>query len=229
MLVNTDAENDTFHMIEVTRDFGATPPPDDTTPPETTIDSGPSGTITSTTATFGFSSSETNSHFECKLEPVETAFSSCVSPKSYSSLANSSYTFSVRAIDAAGNTDTSPATRSFTVSTTQHGDTTAPTVMSTLPTANATGVSTTTNVTATFSEAMLASSINGTNFKLFKKGSTTKLSATVSYDASTNTATLDPTNSLRSGVSYKAVVTTGAKDLAGKPLTQQYKWFFTVR
>jgi N-acetylglucosamine-6-sulfatase len=201
----------------------------DTTAPETTITSGPSSTISTTTATFAFFSNEPNSRFECKLDPVESAFSSCVSPKSYSSLANSSYTFSVRAIDAAGNTDTSPATRSFTVSTTQHGDTTAPTVMSTLPTANATGVSTTTNVTATFSEAMLASSINGTNFKLFKKGSTTKLSATVSYDASTNTATLDPTNSLRSGVSYKAVVTTGAKDLAGKPLTQQYKWFFTVR
>jgi len=114
-------------------------------------------------------------------------------------------------------------------STTQGGgDTTAPTVKSTLPTANATGVSTTTNVTATFSEDMLASSINGTTFKLFKKGSTTKLSATVSYDASTDTATLDPTNSLRSGVTYKAVVTTGAKDLAGNPLTQQCRWFFTV-
>ena len=100
--------------------------------------------------------------------------------------------------------------------------------MSTSPTADATRVSTTTNITATFSEAMLASSINGTTFKLFKKGSTTKLSATDSYDASTNTATLDPTNSLRSGVTYTAVVTTGAKDLAGKPLTQQHSWFFTV-
>jgi Bacterial Ig-like domain len=181
MLVNTDAENDTFHMIEVTRDFGATPPPDDTTPPETTIDSDPSGTITNTTATFGFSSSETNSHFECKLEPVETAFSSCVSPKSYSGLANGSYTFSVRATDAAGNTDTSPATRSFTVSTTQGGDTTLPTVVSAVPAANATGVAATMNVTATFSEEMMASSINGNTFTLTKKGSSTKITAAVSY------------------------------------------------
>jgi hypothetical protein len=212
---------------------GTTPPPpsDDTTPPETTITSGPSGTITTTTATFGFSSGEPNSRFECKLEPVESAFSSCVSPKSYPSLANGSYTFSVQAIDAAGNTETSPATRSFTVSTTQSGgDTTAPTVMSTVPTTNATRVSTTTNVIATFSEDMMASSIitPATTFKLFKKGSTTKISATVSYDASTDTATLDPTNSLRSGVTYKAVVTTGAKDVASNPLTQQYRWFFTV-
>jgi hypothetical protein len=211
----------------------ANPPPDDTTPPETTITSAPSGTITSTTATFGFSSSETNSHFECKLEPVETAFSSCVSPKSYSGLANGSYTFSVRAIDAAGNTDTSPATSSFTVSTTQGGDTTPPTVVSTLPpTAGATGVAATTDVTATFSEEMMASSINGNTFKLTKKGSSTKITATVSYpdpNSPPYTAKLDPTNSLKAGVTYKAVVTTGAKDVAGNPLAQQYTWTFTVR
>jgi hypothetical protein len=60
----------------------------DATPPETTISpDSSSGTITTTTATFGFSSNETNSRFECKLDPVESAFSSCVSLKIYSSLA----------------------------------------------------------------------------------------------------------------------------------------------
>jgi len=78
-------------------------------------------------------------------------------------------------------------------------DTTPPSVLSTSPTANATRVSPTTNVTATFSEDMDASSITTTTFKLSKKGSTTKLGATVSYDASTDTATLDPTNSLQRG------------------------------
>ena len=76
-------------------------------------------------------------------------------------------------------------------------------------------------------------------FKLFKKeGSNTKeLSARVSYNAATNKATLDPTTSLRSGVTYKAVVTTGAKDVAGNQLDQnptkaglqQKVWTFTVR
>jgi len=82
----------------------------------------------------------------------------------------------------------------------------------------------------------MASTITGQTFKLFKKGSTTKLSAAVSYEASTDTATLNPTNSLQAGVAYKAVVTTGAKDLAGTPLdqnsttagSQQKAWFFTV-
>ena len=116
-----------------------------------------------------------------------------------------------------------------------------PSVVSTSPTANATEVAPRANVTATFSEDMLPSSINSQTFKLFKKGSTTKIAATVSYDAGTDTATLNPfgTSStlLSNNTTYKAVVTTGAKDLAGNPLdqkpiipgSQQMAWFFTVR
>jgi hypothetical protein len=110
-----------------------------------------------------------------------------------------------------------------------------PSVTRTDPGTNATGVATTTNVTAFFSEEMRASSINGKTFKLFKKGSSTKIGAVVTYfpdDPSTAEfdprATLDPNNSLQSGVIYKAVVTTGAEDSVGNPLEQQYKWFFTV-
>jgi hypothetical protein len=75
---------------------------------------------------------------------------------------------------------------------------------------------------------MLVSPRNGQTFKLSKKGSSAKLVATVSYDAGTDTATLDPRDYLRSGIAYKAVVATGAKDLAGNPLDQQRRWFFTV-
>ena len=109
-------------------------------------------------------------------------------------------------------------------------------VISTLPKANAIAVSPTANVKATFSEDMLASSITGQTLKLFMQGSTSKIAAAVSYSASTDTATLDPTNSLQRGVTYKAVVTTGAKDVGGNPLDQnssttglqQKAWSFTV-
>lgn len=90
----------------------------DTTPPETTIHSGPSGTVTTGSVSFSFSSSEVGSRFACRLDGPGTTTGSegaCTSPKSYD-LANGSYTFSVRATDARGNTDPSPATRSFTVS-----------------------------------------------------------------------------------------------------------------
>ena len=116
-------------------------------------------------------------------------------------------------------------------------DTTAPRVKSTTPKAGATGVSATANVTATFSEDMKASTINTTTFELFRKGSTTKLGASISYDATAHRATLDPTSSLKRGATYKTVVTTGAEDLAGNSLDQnatlsglhQKVWFFTVK
>jgi len=99
-----------------------TPPPTDTTPPETTIDSGPAGTTTATNASFEFSSSEGDSTFQCSLD--SGSWADCTSPKSYTGLAVGSHAFSVKATDAAGNTDVSPATRSWTVASA--ADTTPP-------------------------------------------------------------------------------------------------------
>jgi len=96
----------------------------DTTPPQTTIVSGPSAKTTSTAASFAFSSSESNSSFECKLD--SGSWSACTTPKSYSSLATGSHQFSVRAIDAAKNVDTTPATQSWTVEAATPADTTPP-------------------------------------------------------------------------------------------------------
>jgi len=123
------------------------------------------------------------------------------------------------------------------ITTDAHEDTTSPRVTSTVPQPGATGVSPTANLTATFSEEMNGSTVNATTFKLFKKGSTTKVAATVGYDGSADTATLDPANSLQRGATYKAVVSTGAKDLAGNALDQnaslsglqQKAWTFKVR
>ena len=101
---------------------GGTPPPADTTPPTTTIGSGPSGSTTSTSASFAFSANDPDAEFECKLD--SGAWASCTSPKAYSGLDTGSHTFSVRATDAAGNTDATPATQTWTV--TAPSDTTPP-------------------------------------------------------------------------------------------------------
>jgi peptidoglycan/xylan/chitin deacetylase (PgdA/CDA1 family) len=85
------------------------------TPPETSIGSGPTGTVASTSASFAFSSSESGSTFECKLD--SGAWAGCASPKAYSGLAQGAHTFSVRATDAAGNADATPASRTWTVDT----------------------------------------------------------------------------------------------------------------
>src|SRR6185295_6455846 len=85
----------------------STTPPTDTTPPETTISSGPAGTTTATGASFEFSSSESGSTYQCSLD--SGSWSDCVSPQSYSGLAVGSHAFSVKATDGADNTDVSPA------------------------------------------------------------------------------------------------------------------------
>ncbi|HTU14266.1 MAG TPA: FG-GAP-like repeat-containing protein [Solirubrobacterales bacterium] len=87
----------------------------DVTPPDTVIDSGPSGTITTDSATFTFSGSPAGdtAKIMCKLDTA--AFADCTSPKTFSNLADGSHTVAFRAEDAAGNQDPTPATRTFTV------------------------------------------------------------------------------------------------------------------
>lgn len=80
---------------------------------DTSILSGPSGTVRSTTASFGFTAQEAGSRFQCSLNGA--AFSACSSPKSYPNLASKQHTFRVRAADAAGKVDASPARLTWTV------------------------------------------------------------------------------------------------------------------
>jgi hypothetical protein len=87
----------------------------DTMPPQTTITSGPSETTNSSSATFEFTANEP-ANFECSLDT--TPFAACSSPASYTGLADGSHNFRVRATDTAGNTDPTPAERSWTVDTT---------------------------------------------------------------------------------------------------------------
>jgi hypothetical protein len=87
----------------------------DATPPDTTIDSGPSEYVKSTSASFSFSSSEADSTFKCRLDG--SIFATCTSPQSYSSLSQGSHTFRVKAIDKASNVDASPVSRSWFVDT----------------------------------------------------------------------------------------------------------------
>ena len=94
---------------------GTNQAPPDTAPPDTTITSGPLGTVGSPDATFTFTSSEANSTFACRLNG--SAWAGCTSPKSYTGLADGQHTFEVRATDPASNTDPTPAARTWTIDT----------------------------------------------------------------------------------------------------------------
>ncbi|WNG51543.1 hypothetical protein F0U60_50985 [Archangium minus] len=87
----------------------------DTRPPDTNIVSGPSGFTQERDATFEFSSDEQNVTYECSLDNAE--FTPCPSPITFINLAEGPHTLRVRARDAAGNVDDTPASRSFRVTT----------------------------------------------------------------------------------------------------------------
>ena len=83
----------------------------DTTVPDTQIDSGPATPSNSPNATFTFNGVDgpnSVTAFNCSIDGG--TFTTCTSPKTYSGLANGSHTFHVRAVDAAGNVDPTPAT-----------------------------------------------------------------------------------------------------------------------
>ena len=219
------------HSLAVTSS-DTTPPPGDTTDPQITITTPPQG------ATYTLGQSVAASY---SCTDADSGVASCQGPvtngANIDTSSSGTKTFSVVATDNVGNTNSVSHTYTVNDPTTPGGDTTAPTVVSTVPGSGAMGVSPSiNNVKATFSEAMDASTTDGdpstitaTTFMLFTNGSTTKVAAKVSYDSSTRTAKLNPNNNLRRGLTYRAVLTTGVQDVAGNPLAQQIEWLFTVK
>ncbi|MGE6761436.1 Ig-like domain-containing protein [Corallococcus interemptor] len=85
----------------------------DTDAPDTTIESGPAQPSNSASATFEFSSTGGGIGYECSLD--EEPFASCDSPFTVDTLSEGEHTLAVRAVDAAGNADPTPAEYTWTV------------------------------------------------------------------------------------------------------------------
>ena len=87
-------------------------------PPNTSITSGPLLASTSRNASFSFTGTDDATApasllFECRLDGA--AFAPCTSSQSYSSLPLGAHTFQVRAKDALGQLDPTPASRTWGV------------------------------------------------------------------------------------------------------------------
>jgi hypothetical protein len=142
-----------------------------------------------------------------------------------------SHSYRAKAIDGAGNASGESNPRTVIV------DATKPTVESTTPPNRATGVGRGISLTATFSEKMKVSTITATTFKLFKVNpdrSTTRIAdVVITLSSDGLKATLNPFGTkatvLARNTKYKAVITTGAEDLAGNSLAQPTNWTFTTR
>jgi hypothetical protein len=111
-------------------------------------------------------------------------------------------------------------------------DATAPTVTSVTPPNNSSALDPATVATATFSEAMDAATIGGSTFEL-RNPSNAVVPATVSYNSTTRTATLQPASPLALATTYTARIKGGTadprvKDLAGNALAADMTWSFTT-
>lgn len=85
-----------------------------TVAPDSIIATGPTNPTAQTNASFTFNASPAaGASFECDLDGG--GFAACTSPMAYSSLATGSHTFSVRALDVAGNVDATPASYSWSI------------------------------------------------------------------------------------------------------------------
>lgn len=86
----------------------------DTAAPDTTITSGPpeGGDVPAGEVVFEFTSPEAGASFECRLD--QGAWTACGTPQSIGTPAAGPHTFEVRALDALGNADATPAARAWT-------------------------------------------------------------------------------------------------------------------
>lgn len=101
-----------------------------------------------------------------------------------------------------------------------------PAVDSTTPAGGATSVSVTSPITAAFSMAMNAATINGTTFTL--SSSSGSVAGAVTYSSGTDTATFTPSASLAYNTLYTATITTGAQNSGNVPLAANDTWTFTT-
>jgi polysaccharide biosynthesis protein PslG len=85
----------------------------DTTPPDTAIDSAPSGVVSPGPQAVAFSATQPGSDFECELDG--SGWSACISPLPIDTLGPGTHSVSVRATDPYGNTDPTPAVASWQV------------------------------------------------------------------------------------------------------------------
>ncbi len=111
-------------------------------------------------------------------------------------------------------------------------DATPPTVTGVTPSAGSTGVAPGTTVAAVFNEPLDAGTVDGTTF-LLRAGASPPVAATVTYNAATRTALLDPTAPLAGSTTYTATLEGGAadprvKDVAGNALEEDFTWTFTT-
>ncbi|HEV7492805.1 Ig-like domain-containing protein [Baekduia sp.] len=105
----------------------------------------------------------------------------------------------------------------------------APTLSASTPTAGATGVAPSANITATMSKSLDPSTVTTTNVTVTPTAGGAALAATVSYDDATQKITLDPTGQLDPFTAYTVKIKGGSTGVASwtTPVAADITWTFT--
>lgn len=106
------------------------------------------------------------------------------------------------------------------------GDNTAPTVTSTFPDDSTGPIGVKSNILVTFSEDLLATTVDASSFTVSNSGN--NVIGTVTYDALNDLAIFIPSNEYEALTTYTATLSTSITDLSGNALTTNYSWSFTT-
>jgi hypothetical protein len=127
-----------------------------------------------------------------------------------------SYTFTVSATNANGTGPASSPSNAVTPSA-------PPTVTAVTPTAGATGVAVSVAPSATFSQAVVPSTVSFT----LKDSSNNPVTGTVGFSSGNTVATFTPNSPLAASTTYTATVS-GAQNSNGTPMSSPFTWSFTT-
>ena len=138
---------------------------------------------------------------------------------------NTTYTATITtgAQDTSGNALASNFAWTFTTSPTACTPPPPPAVISVTPPEETAGVCLDSVLTATFNEAMNPATIDLTTFTLAGPG-VTPVTGVVALDVTGRVATFTPVGNLVLNTTYTAAVTTGAQDLSGNALADNFVW-----
>jgi hypothetical protein len=225
----TDSYNDTNYWVDVV--FGTTPTGVSPTVTTVTPANNATGVAVGVKPTAAFNQAVTASSVVFTLKDGanasvagSTAYDATTYTATFTPTAslsyNTTYTATVSgATNSTGQAMGAPHSWAFTTTAAAI----LPAVSSATPTNSATNVAVVVKPTATFNQAVTASSVVFT----LRDAANAAVSGTVAYDAATKTATFTPGAALKYSTSYTATVS-GATNSVGQSMSAPFAWTFTT-